>query len=79
MKAWLSRRAIRSPRALSRRPLPDTRRGLQLIAELAVPAAGSRVLDLCASPGGKTVRFAADVGDSVRSSPAMSARIESAS
>jgi 16S rRNA (cytosine967-C5)-methyltransferase len=36
----------------------------QLVAELAAPDAGSRVLDLCASPGGKTVRFAARVGDS---------------
>jgi 16S rRNA (cytosine967-C5)-methyltransferase len=35
----------------------------QLIAELTAPDAGSRVLDLCASPGGKTVRFAAEVGD----------------
>jgi 16S rRNA (cytosine967-C5)-methyltransferase len=35
----------------------------QLIAELVAPTAGSRVLDLCASPGGKTIRFAALVGD----------------
>lgn len=35
----------------------------QLIAELARPAPGDRVLDLCASPGGKTLALAAAVGD----------------
>jgi 16S rRNA (cytosine967-C5)-methyltransferase len=35
----------------------------QLIAELAEPVSGSRVLDLCASPGGKTVRFSAGAGE----------------
>ena len=35
----------------------------QLIAELASPPAGSRVLDLCASPGGKTVALAASAGE----------------
>jgi 16S rRNA (cytosine967-C5)-methyltransferase len=35
----------------------------QLIAELVRAEPGSRVLDLCASPGGKTVRFVAGVGD----------------
>lgn len=35
----------------------------QLIAELAAPAEGSRVLDLCASPGGKTVALAASAGE----------------
>jgi 16S rRNA (cytosine967-C5)-methyltransferase len=35
----------------------------QLIAELAPPTAGSRVLDLCASPGGKTLALSADVGE----------------
>ncbi|MGH8311488.1 MAG: transcription antitermination factor NusB, partial [Steroidobacteraceae bacterium] len=35
----------------------------QLIAELVHAAPGSRVLDVCASPGGKTVRFAAGVGE----------------
>jgi 16S rRNA (cytosine967-C5)-methyltransferase len=35
----------------------------QLVAELTSPAAGSRVLDLCASPGGKTVALAAEVGE----------------
>lgn len=34
----------------------------QLIAALVDPARGARVLDLCASPGGKTVALAADVG-----------------
>jgi 16S rRNA (cytosine967-C5)-methyltransferase len=34
----------------------------QLIAELAPAAAGARVLDLCASPGGKTLALAAGVG-----------------
>lgn len=34
----------------------------QLIAELAVPPSGARVLDLCASPGGKTLALAAAVG-----------------
>jgi 16S rRNA (cytosine967-C5)-methyltransferase len=34
----------------------------QLIAELASPADGARVLDLCASPGGKTVALAAGAG-----------------
>jgi 16S rRNA (cytosine967-C5)-methyltransferase len=34
----------------------------QLIAELVAPPRGARVLDLCASPGGKTVALAADVG-----------------
>ena len=36
----------------------------QLIAELADVRAGDRVLDLCASPGGKTVALAAAVGPS---------------
>ena len=35
----------------------------QLIAQLADVSAGDRVLDLCASPGGKTVALAAAVGD----------------
>lgn len=35
----------------------------QLIPELAPPEAGDRVLDLCASPGGKTLALAAAVGD----------------
>ena len=34
----------------------------QLIAALVDPPKGSRVLDLCASPGGKTLSLAADVG-----------------
>lgn len=34
----------------------------QLIAALVDPPRGARVLDLCASPGGKTVSLAADVG-----------------
>jgi 16S rRNA (cytosine967-C5)-methyltransferase len=34
----------------------------QLIGELVSAARGERVLDLCASPGGKTVGIAADVG-----------------
>jgi 16S rRNA (cytosine967-C5)-methyltransferase len=34
----------------------------QLIGELASPSAGANVLDLCASPGGKTVTLSADVG-----------------
>jgi 16S rRNA (cytosine967-C5)-methyltransferase len=34
----------------------------QLIAELASPPAGATVLDLCASPGGKTVSLSADAG-----------------
>jgi 16S rRNA (cytosine967-C5)-methyltransferase len=34
----------------------------QLITEIAAPAAGSRVLDVCASPGGKTLALSADVG-----------------
>ena len=36
----------------------------QLIAELAAVSPGDRVLDLCASPGGKTVALAAAVGES---------------
>jgi 16S rRNA (cytosine967-C5)-methyltransferase len=36
----------------------------QLIAQLAEVKRGDRVLDLCASPGGKTVALAAAVGDS---------------
>ncbi len=36
----------------------------QLIAELAAVSAGDRVLDLCASPGGKTLALAAAVGPS---------------
>jgi 16S rRNA (cytosine967-C5)-methyltransferase len=35
----------------------------QLIAELASPRPGARVLDLCASPGGKTLALSAAVGD----------------
>ena len=34
----------------------------QLIAELVEPASGSTVLDLCASPGGKTLAISAAVG-----------------
>jgi 16S rRNA (cytosine967-C5)-methyltransferase len=34
----------------------------QLIGELASPPAGARVLDLCASPGGKTLAISADAG-----------------
>ena len=34
----------------------------QLIAALVDPPKGSRILDLCASPGGKTLSLAADVG-----------------
>ena len=34
----------------------------QLITEIAAPAAGARVLDVCASPGGKTLALSADVG-----------------
>jgi 16S rRNA (cytosine967-C5)-methyltransferase len=34
----------------------------QLIAELAAAQPGQRVLDLCASPGGKTVALSADAG-----------------
>jgi 16S rRNA (cytosine967-C5)-methyltransferase len=34
----------------------------QLVAEFAAPAPGARLLDLCASPGGKTVSFAAAIG-----------------
>ena len=34
----------------------------QLIAALVDPPRGARVLDLCASPGGKTMSLAADVG-----------------
>jgi 16S rRNA (cytosine967-C5)-methyltransferase len=34
----------------------------QLVAEFAAPAPGERVLDLCASPGGKTVALAAATG-----------------
>jgi 16S rRNA (cytosine967-C5)-methyltransferase len=34
----------------------------QLIAALAPPAKGDRVLDLCASPGGKTIALSADAG-----------------
>jgi 16S rRNA (cytosine967-C5)-methyltransferase len=33
----------------------------QLIAALAAPPPGSRVLDVCASPGGKTIALSADV------------------
>ncbi len=36
----------------------------QLIAELVDARPGERVLDLCASPGGKTIRIAAGVGPS---------------
>jgi len=36
----------------------------QVIAELAAPKAGGRMLDLCASPGGKTIHFAARAGES---------------
>jgi 16S rRNA (cytosine967-C5)-methyltransferase len=34
----------------------------QLIGELAAPAPGATVLDLCASPGGKTLALSASVG-----------------
>lgn len=34
----------------------------QLVGELASPPAGADVLDLCASPGGKTVMMSSDVG-----------------
>jgi 16S rRNA (cytosine967-C5)-methyltransferase len=36
----------------------------QLVALLAAPPAGARVLDACAAPGGKTTSLAAAVGDS---------------
>jgi 16S rRNA (cytosine967-C5)-methyltransferase len=36
----------------------------QLVPEVLAAHAGERVLDLCASPGGKTVIIAADIGDS---------------
>jgi 16S rRNA (cytosine967-C5)-methyltransferase len=36
----------------------------QVIAEIAAPEAGGRMLDLCASPGGKTIHFAARAGQS---------------
>ena len=36
----------------------------QLVGEFASPPAGASVLDLCASPGGKTVTMSADVGPS---------------
>jgi len=35
----------------------------QLIGELASPAAGSKVLDLCASPGGKTLALSVAAGE----------------
>jgi 16S rRNA (cytosine967-C5)-methyltransferase len=35
----------------------------QLVGELAAPASGARVLDLCASPGGKTLALSAAAGD----------------
>jgi 16S rRNA (cytosine967-C5)-methyltransferase len=38
----------------------------QLIGELASPPAGATVLDLCASPGGKTLALSASVGPSGR-------------
>lgn len=34
----------------------------QLVGELVAPASGARVLDLCASPGGKTVALSAGAG-----------------
>lgn len=38
-------------------------RGSMLVARVLAPAAGSRVLDLCAAPGGKTTHLAALMGD----------------
>jgi 16S rRNA (cytosine967-C5)-methyltransferase len=38
----------------------------QLIGDLASPAAGASVLDLCASPGGKTLALSASVGPTGR-------------
>lgn len=66
-------RAVTGLTVLSGRPLPTRAfaRGLfvvqdeasQLIAALAVPRQGSRVLDLCASPGGKTLALSAAVAE----------------
>lgn len=58
---------VTSGRALGTRAFREGRfvvqdEASQLIGELASPAPGARVLDLCASPGGKTLALSASVG-----------------
>jgi 16S rRNA (cytosine967-C5)-methyltransferase len=62
---------VRSGNPLLHRPLSVVEAGLavvqdeasQLVAVFADPQRGARVLDLCASPGGKTTAMAAAMGD----------------